>query len=724
MELALDKLNAEDVLQQLIHLGAGQLPFGGGFVNYLVDTVIFPKPEVDLWKEVEGKVAALVQQRIDDMVMAAAANSATILFARLRAFGNQLRQIGYITDPQDRKQRFAAMLGVLDSALAECSALPGAYCLTAADVLRPLSLAHIAILLELKAMEPHRYEHQSALNQTAILYSDLAGKLYERSLNWRRAMVGRGEGFLYIWDSDLTSTYPRTKTVHVQVYDKFWHNTWQPGPNGVSIIHKTATQLKADAVDPRYEDLLTEARNALTAYDAQLQADWLALWRKKLLDYTAGPDGKTGFMKLVDWDGVEREKKGKATEKIRWMTFPVTPTKPADVSGSPVDRLELFLEQQMDQFVTSGPRYCQTYRLSAEALKGSNAIMHTRADTYDSSVACIFFQERGRMDRATDLADALVLAIDHDAKGGGRIMAATRADELLDRSRGNTTSEFVHDGGRRDVGNMSWAGLALTRMYHRTKRYRYLQAAETIGGWILRNCAVADDWGGFSGGEDQWGNKYLWRSVEHNTDAFSLFQNLHFLTRQQRWADAQASARKLVIACRVKRSENQMWYVTGTGTTKVLNANVIPTDTQSWTSLARIDPGAAEGYSLVYMMQNMHTTSAGFEGTKFALHGSEVQNEATAGAAMALWLRGDDAFRPLAQRWLDSLVKQITDARSADGYGLVATPAAEARTGDGLGWSYFNFLHVASSAWTGLALLAKDDPGANPYAPLSKVKTG
>ena len=43
------------------------------------------------------------------------------------------------------------MLGVLDSALAECSALPGAYCLTAADVLRPLSLARIAILLELKA---------------------------------------------------------------------------------------------------------------------------------------------------------------------------------------------------------------------------------------------------------------------------------------------------------------------------------------------------------------------------------------------------------------------------------------------------------------------------------------------------------------------------------------------------------------------------------------------
>jgi len=722
MEFALDKLNAEDVLHQLVNLGVGQLPFGGGFVNYLVDTVIFPSPQVDLWKEVEGKVEKLVADRIDNMVMTAAANSATILFARLRAFGNQLRQIGYVTDPQDRKQRFAAMLGVLDSALAECSALPGAYCLTAADVLRPLSLAHIAILLELKAMEPHRYEHQSALNQTAILYSDLAGKLFNRSMAWRRAMVGRGEGYLHIWDSNETTTYPRTKTVHVQVYDKFYDNHWQPGPNGVSIIHKRADNLRMDSVDNRYEALLTEARNALTAYDTQLQADFLALWKKKLLDYTAGRDGKSGFMKLVDWDGVKREKEGKATTNIRVMTFPVAPTPQSGTSGNPLDRLELFLEQQMDQFTANGPRYVQTYRLSPEALKGPHAIMHTRADTYDTAMACIYFQERGVMDRAADLADALVLAINHDAKGGGRIMAATRADELLDRGRGNTTSEFVHDGGRRDVGNMSWAGLALTRMYHRTGRYRYLQAAETIGRWIVQNCAVGDDWGGFSGGEDQWGGKYLWRSVEHNVDAFSLFGNLHHLTGQQVWADAQASARRLVLACRVKKSENVMYYVTGTGTKQELNAGVIPTDTQSWTSLAGIDPGAAEGYSLLYMLHHMDATSAGFAGTKFAQHGAEIQNEATAGAAMALWLRGDDAFRNAATRYLDSLVKQMAEAKNADGYGVVATPVPEAKTGEGLGWSYFNFLHVASSAWTGLALLAKDDPGANPYAPLAKVR--
>jgi len=155
-----------------------------------------------------------------------------------------------------------------------------------------------------------------------------------------------------------------------------------------------------------------------------------------------------------------------------------------------------------------------------------------------------------------------------------------------------------------------------------------------------------------------------------------------------------------------------------------LNDGVIPTDTQSWTALAGIDPGLPEQFSLVYMIHKMETTSAGFVGTKFAEHGTEVQNEATAGAAMALWLCGGEAMRPAAERYLDSLAAQVGSANNGDGYGVVATPAAEAKTGPGLGWSYFNFLHVASSAWTGLALLARENPGANPYAKLETVGGG
>ncbi|HEX8903783.1 MAG TPA: hypothetical protein VF771_02935, partial [Longimicrobiaceae bacterium] len=407
MELALDRLNAEDVLHQLIKTAAGQVPMAGGFVQYLVDTVLFPSPEVDLWKEVEGKAEALLKLRMDQMVSSLAASSATLLFAKLRSFGNQLRQLAYITDREERKQRLAFMLTLLESALAECAALPGAYALTAPDVLRPLSLAHVAVLLELKQLEPHRYEHQSALNQTAIMYSDLAAKLFERAMAWRRTMIARGEGYLYIWDSDVNET-ARTKTVHIQVYDKFWNNTWQPGENGVSIIHKTAAGLYMDKVDTRYEDLKTTVYKELTAYDERIVAEFTALWEKKLLNYTKE------FMKLVDWDGVKREKEGKATRDRRVLTFPirVAPAPPSP-KGTVLDRLDLFLEQQMDQFTVTGPRYAQTYRLPPEALAGEHAAMHTRADTYDTSVACIYFQERGELERARDLADALVIALNH-----------------------------------------------------------------------------------------------------------------------------------------------------------------------------------------------------------------------------------------------------------------------------------------------------------------------
>lgn len=487
----------------------------------------------------------------------------------------------------------------------------------------------------------------------------------------------------------------------------------------MAIETRTTGTVKMDQRSDEFEDKKAEVERLLAEYGKTAAREYEALWNDKLLKYTQE------FMKLVDWNGVEREKRGEPLVDRRVRTFPIVPAPHRGRVAGVLDRLDLFLEQQMDQFAVSGPRYVQTYRLPAAALAGENDIMHYRADTYDTAVACIYFQQRGAMDRARDLGDALVVALNHDALGGGRIVAATRADELLDRGLGNTTSIFVHDGGRRDVGNMSWAGLALTRLYHRTKQYRYLHAAETIGHWIIANCTVADDWGGFSGGQDHWGTKYLWRSVEHNVDAFSFFANLHHLTGEQHWADASASARRLVIACRVTERRDVVYYVTGTKDTGAmeLNRTVVPTDTQSWTALAGIDPGPNEGYSLIYMMHHMQAESGGFFGFRFARDGKEVQNEATAGAVMALQL-SRAGLQHAAGRCYDSLLEQIERAPNADGYGVVATPAEAADTGPGLGWKYFNFLHVASSAWTGLALLAREDAGANPYAPLATVATG
>jgi len=717
MKFAIEDLEGEKILQQIIHAAADQAPIGGGLITYVVDTVFFPEPKDNLWQQMEGKVAALVEARVDELVTSLAANAATNLLSRLKSLGSQLQQFRYLTDPDERKLRMAVVLSQIESAAAECAALPNTHLLAAATVLRPLSLAHIALLFDMKMLEPHRYEHQAALNHTAIMYSDLAGALFNRALAWRLAMIANANGTLVMTDLNVNEG-AQTKRVQIQVYDRFANNVWQPGPHGLPVITRTTGTVRMDRVSQEFEDLKLTVYGELTAYAEKVKTEYIGLWEKKLLKFTQK------FMDLVDWKVVDREKAGEVVFPPRKvLTFPVTPSKHRSKAAGALDRMELFLEQQMDQFSLTGPRFAQTYRLPAAALTGEYGGMHLRADTYDSAVACIFFMERGRMDRARDLGDALVAALNHDAIGGGRIVAASRANELLDRGLENTTSIFTPDGGRRDVGNMSWAGLALTRLYHRTRSYRYLHAAETIGRWIIDNCTVGDDWGGFSGGEDHWGTTYRWRSVEHNVDAFSFFANLHHLTGEQQWADASASARRLVIACRITERRDVVYYCTGTGETQVLNSTVVPTDTQSWTALAGIDPGPNEGYSLIYMMHHMNTTTAGFQGARFARDGAEVQNEATAGAAMALWL-SKAGLQRAAEDYYASLVRQIDEAPNADGYGVVATPAPEAKTGPGLGWSYFNFLHVASTAWTGLALLAKEDPGANPYARLSIARTG
>jgi hypothetical protein len=716
MQFALENLDSEQILKQIVKAAADQSPVGSGLINYFVDTVLFPEPRDNLWKQMEGKVEALVTARLDEVVTSIANNSATNLLLRLRSLGDQLKQFRYLTDPSERKMRIAILVSQLESAAAECAALPNAWLLTAASVLRPLMLTHVAILMEQKQLEPHRYEHQAALNYAAIGYSKLAASLYERARWWRLSLIAEGDGVIRMYDLNV-SEVARTKRVQMVFYDRFANNRWQPGEKGMAIETMTTGTVPMDRRSDDYENTLAAIRGKVKPYADRVAAEYEGLWNRTLLHSTQA------MLNLVDWPVVKREEKGEVVFPRRVYAFPMAPLRPAPRTGAALDRLELFLEQQMDQFTLGGPRFAQTYRLPPGALTGKYGTMHFRADTYDSAVACIFFLERGRMDRARDLGDALVAALNHDALGGGRIVAASRANELLDPGLGHTTSIFTPDGGRRDVGNMCWAGLALTRLYHRTRGYRYLHAAETIGRWIIANCTVDDDWRGFSGGEDHWGTKYKWRSVEHNVDAFSFFANLHHLTGDAKWADASASARTLVLACRITEKRDVVYYCTGTGETQVLNRGVVPTDTQSWTALAGIDPGPNEGYSLIYMMRHMNTTSAGFQGARFARDGTEVQNEATAGAAMALWL-SKAGLQRAAEDYYASLLRQMDEAPNADGYGVVATPAAEADTGPGLGWKYFNFLHVASSAWTGLALLAKDDPGANPYAALSTVRTG
>lgn len=700
------EISTELVVRKLVGVATSEAPsFVGSIVNFILDELIFPKQERDIWAEVQGRVTDLVRREIKD---ALAKDAFARVQARLTGLGNAFRQFALVVDTNERQIRLGSLLSEVEIIVAEVDTVPDKYLPRVVEPLQLVMIAHIAALLDQVKMYPDRYEHQMALNSSAIRYSELAGRLWERFKEFRMMQIAEGKGFIKQVDAETRLTIGKPeKKVQFSAYDKFaqWDHNVEGYETGF-LVGVYSPWVPKDSESQAYWDAIKDAQNRVATYgekEAKFVDDW---WKEHLHQFT----GDKGFMLLVDWEGIKIGRKPK--DRSMLGAFPRLLNKKVAELASIPDKIDLFLAQQMDQFTTSGPRYVQTYRLPGTPRLGEQGNIFFRADTYDTAMAAIYLQLRGDLARATDLVDGLCTALEHDPIGGGRMVAATKATGLLDPSDNYTTSIYYPDGGTRDIGNMCWAGIAMTRLYAQTKRYRYLHNAVIIAEWLQLNCFKMDNRFGFTGGEDQWGNKRQWRSVEHNTDAYAFFKNLHILTKDPRFSDLAEHARKLVISCLV----GEGYYVTGTGEKDDLNAGVVPTDTQSWTALANLNPAANER-SLRYMVDQMGTQQAGYTGFKFARNGSGIQCEASAGAAMAMFLQGG-TLRDQAKGYYGSLEAILKRAPSGDGLGVVATPGDVADTGGGLGWKYYNWLHVASSAWTGLAFLARDNPYANPYAPV------
>ncbi len=706
-------INPRDIVKSLLDAAASQAPGGiGTAITFIIDNLLFPgflddwlfpKPSTDLFKQFEDRIEKMIDKQIE-----AAVGQATFdrVKTRLTGLGDAFKGYANVVDFEERKVRLGYLLTLADATADEVEAVPDRYLYLLTDPLQIVAILHIAVLLDQVKIYPDHYEHQLALNKAAIRYSDLAGRIRDRFLWYRLGQIAESKGVIEETEVDRHQLIgePEKKRVRFTSYDDFAY--WWNDPYGYRTQFLPEENFTTDWVlavgeDPAYYAMKQAAQAEIGTYaDGQKQKvyDW---WDEHLTKATAD------FMNFVDWPGEKGERKPR--DRMMVQAFPVQPVAAVSDKTAMLDRIDLFLGQQMDQFTITGPRYAQTYRLPGAVKFGEQGNIFYRADTYDTAVAAIYLTLRGHLQRAGDLADGLCTALEHDPLGGGRIVAATKATAVVDSDNNYATSVFYPDGATCDIGNMCWAGIALTRLYAKTRQQRYLYNALLIGNWITANCAVTDAWQGFSGGEDAWQNKRLWRSVEHNVDAYALFLNLYTLTQDTTWQDAANKAKALVMACRLPAG----YYVTGTGNDQTLNAGVVPTDTQSWTALAGINPDG-NAQSLQYMLDNLSTTTADYAGFKFALAGSGVQNEVTAGAAMALYLQGG-TFRDQAAVYYDSLEKQQKSAANTDGLGLVATPGQEADTGQGLGWKYFNWLHVASTAWTGLAFLVRSDPYANPY---------
>jgi hypothetical protein len=372
-----------------------------------------------------------------------------------------------------------------------------------------------------------------------------------------------------------------------------------------------------------------------------------------------------------------------------------------------------------------------------------------RGDIYDQSLAACWFIERARqnfangddlsvnLNRAQKLLDAVILLAYYDPCGDGRLRNAYWANNLVD----GTSSVMDPSAG---IGNMSYFGIALTRFYDLaeqtgyldpTARRQYLDIAKEKADWIITYCSDNNGCGGFTGGYDNWGQKaFKWKSTEHNIDVYVFAKNLFVLDGDAKWADMAESAANFVRCMFVEVDSQHGYYLTGTlddGITP--NSSLIPADAQAWTALARrgnleIDTNDRAVRAMRWLLENLKAGCSGDslpdEGIKFSSAGKNMQSEVTASASLALvWL---DFESNQAQAFIELLDWiRLNSGRNDDGIspgiGIVATPCSEgAWTGYGLDAWYYNFRHVASSAWTGLmVMVSQGHEMANPLRPLS-----
>ena len=396
-----------------------------------------------------------------------------------------------------------------------------------------------------------------------------------------------------------------------------------------------------------------------------------------------------------------------------------------------------FLVAAMDAHARSGP-------ISLSQSYADEAGLFTTAFTYDNALAVLALLALGDQDaraRAVRLGDALRYAQLHDPEyGDGRLRQAydvgpyTFYDGTVQPHGFVLPNGTVNIGARfgfvgTAVGDMAWAGLALTALAERLGESRFLTSAVMIGEWIERNARGDGPLGGYRFGVDGRGDPLPQQSVEHNIDVVALFGKLARYTRDPAWAARREHARAFVL---------RMWnpdggfFHTGSNDGVAVNRYPVPEDAQTWAHLAMGGHGEALDWVAGNLSVTDHagqpnsTVPAGqrYEGVTFSTaslvadDSGPVRNPNRSG----VWFEGTAhlALASRDRRTRSRLLASVEQAQEHLGAGQsvggVALPAgsgvvaASSPIDSGFGFGYFPYRHVGATAWYLLAAT-----GTNPF---------
>nr|WP_187284415.1 Tat pathway signal sequence domain protein [Streptomyces sp. uw30] len=407
-------------------------------------------------------------------------------------------------------------------------------------------------------------------------------------------------------------------------------------------------------------------------------------------------------------------------------------------SASARHRAGAFLAAAIDAYPDHGPtRLAQSY--------ADQAGLFSTAFTYDNALAILALlatRTVGGRERAISLGDALLYAQAHDpVHGDGRLRQGynvgpytfydgSRQPDGFVRADGtvNVGTQFGFTGTA--VGDMAWAGIALSALARTAGEQRFLRGAVRIGEWVERYGRTDEPLGGYKFGVDGGNQKLPFTSTEHNTDLVCLFGRLARLTRDRVWWERRARAREFVL--RMWEADGGFFY-TGTNDGVTVNTSPIPEDTQTWTHLAldsraharSLDWAARELAVLDHAGRRNSTVPAGqsYDGVTFSsasLLANEdvpiadsqpkpdrngVWFEGTAHLALALRERagrGDEARARLLIGSIERAQELLGGGQTVGGRALperAGVVSASSPIDTGFGFGYYPYRHVGATAW-------------------------
>ena len=458
---------------------------------------------------------------------------------------------------------------------------------------------------------------------------------------------------------------------------------------------------------------------------------------EKVEFFTAGfgYDGSGGKKNVEYPDSAKKQSAGWIELTDQWEEY-VIPLDSADMSYI-VCGFGYVLNDQKDGvsdnvFYLDEIRFCgdiesaQSAPVMLRSYDTENVYIQNAAFTYDNALAGMAFISEGMQPEAQKVMDAFVYAVHNDralkaaADGPMRVRNAYAAGDVsafpgwesgakLPGWYDNETGEWYEDRYQvgSNVGNTSYAAMALMQYYKAYGGEQYLQTARSLMDWVIEDCSDGGD--GFVGGFDGWQEgdppvvyPFTYKSIEHNIDAYAVFSALYQVTGESKYREAADSALRFIESMYDKE---QGLFMTGTlddGVTP--NKSVVVLDAQVWCQMALGD--AFEPYkSALDVVDKMKSPEGAYP---FCLENKNGGWWAEGTAYTALMYRGIDKSEEYRQA-MDALASiQLENGL------FPAATVDNLSTGmdlfDGSPWEYSTDAHIAPTAWFVMAA-----NGFNPY---------